>query len=327
MYSDWRLYSDGGDRSSALEGLKDSNSNSEEALRTWKSYGDLPGNMKEFCDLLLQECKKNAEPWRCFKIDFSDEARKIRFRVQEMGNFFACKRILTSPSNLSELSGVTEAVKTAILSKNLRLSGGLVLMVGDSGTGKTMFASAALRERLKTFGGYCLVLADPPEQPLGDDGGHYVGEHGYVDEVDVSEIGYTKALEHSLRSFPVGKTGSLFYGEIRSDSNAFDLISASCDGHEIFSTMHAMSPDAALDRLVSWCVRVGVPVDVVRNMLAQSLFGVIWHKVEYGRFVSVPYLINDAARQRIREGHPLPIKTSISLLAAPIQNLQKSVKS
>lgn len=156
-------------------------------------------------------------------------------------------------------------------------------------------------------------MADPPEQPLGDAGGHQVGEHGYVDEVDVSEIGYTKGLTHSLRSFPIGKVGMLFYGEIRSDSNAFDLINASCDGHEVISTMHAMSPDAALERLISWGVRSGVPVDVVRSMLAQSLFGIVFHRLEAGRFMISAHLVNEQTKQRIREGNALPIKSTLAL--------------
>jgi Tfp pilus assembly pilus retraction ATPase PilT len=328
MFSDWRLYADNGAKSCALEGLSlIRQPNSEDKQRAWLPYQNLSDLMREFCDLLTAECIKLSQPWRCFNVDFTDGESHIRFRIQEMGKFFACKRILTSPPNLDELAGVPDSVKAAVTSASLRLTGGLVLMVGDTGTGKTMFASAALRERLKKFGGYCLVLADPPEQPLGDDGGHYVGTNGYVDEVDVSDIGYTQALEHSLRSFPVGKTGSLFYGEIRSDSNAFDLISASCDGHEVFSTMHAMSPDAALERLISWCVRGGIPVDVVRSMLAQSLFCIIWHRVEYGRFISAAYLVSEITKQRIREGHALPIKSTSAQTIAPMANVQKLTRT
>lgn len=313
-FSDWRLYEQNVTDCCALEGLHETNNTSSIGPeRSWLVYDSLTEAMRQFCTILLDACATHSNSWRCFNVDLTDGNSRLRYRVQEMGGFFACKQILTMPPNLDDLSGLNESVKSLLLSPKLRSSGGLVLMVGDTGTGKTTTASAAVRERLKKLGGYCLVLADPPEQPLGDDGGHQVGNNGYVDEVDVSEIGYTKGLTHSLRSFPIGKVGMLFYGEIRSDSNAFDLINASCDGHEVLSTMHAMSPDAALERLISWGVRSGVPVDVVRSMLAQSLFGIVFHRIELGRFVLTAYIANEQTKQRIREGNALPIRSTAAM--------------
>lgn len=317
-FSDWRLYSINIADCCALEGLRDeNNASSSITTRSWILYDNLPSALKIFCDKLIFACTENSNPWRCFNIDFTDGKSRLRYRSQEMGGYFACKQILTKPPDLDNLSGLSDPVKSLLLAQKLRTTGGLILMVGDTGTGKTTTASAAVRERLKKFGGYCLVLSDPPEQPLGDDNGHLVGSNGYVDEIDVSEIGYTKGLTHSLRSFPIGQSGILFYGEIRSDSNAFDLINASCDGHEVISTMHAMSPDAALERLISWGVRSGVPVDVVRSLLAQSLFGIVFHRLEYGRFILSAYLVTEDAKQKIRDGHALPIKsTTVSTITA-----------
>lgn len=153
-FSDWRLYAKSITGSCALEGLhatKDFSSigGSE---RSWLLYDRLTGLMQKFCTKLIEACVEHSDSWLCFNVDLTDGSNRLRYRVQEMGGFFACKQILTIPPNLDDLSGLNEPVKSLLLSPKWRNSGGLVLMVGDTGTGKTTTASAAVRERLKKMG-------------------------------------------------------------------------------------------------------------------------------------------------------------------------------
>lgn len=284
--------------------------------RSWKPFNRLSPTARAFGVELLAACEDHGHSWGCFNVDFTDGDAKVRVRVQELDGFYACKQLQTIAPDLDRLK-VKDSVRALAMSKTLKTEGGLLLCVGETSTGKTTTATAVVRARLRAYGGYCLALADPPELPIGDDGSHNVGERGYVDEVDVSRIGYREALRHALRSFPVGQAGMLFYGEIRSDSNASDLINIACDGQEVMSTMHAMSPDAAIERLISWSVRAGEPIDVARAMLAQSLRGIIYHRIDYGMFSIEAHEVNDSITQSIREGRPLPFKNSAAQTFRP----------
>lgn len=313
-YSDWRLYPDDLPRTSALQGLAVEGQALQTTGRDWITFEAMPDDVRGFASLLLEACCASRQ-WTSFAVEFvvDDTARTIRFRVQSLGGFFACRLLFSVPTTLDDITGVTPEVREFIMSHHLSVQGGLVLMVGNAGTGKSVFASSAMRQRLQTYGGHLVVVGDPPEQPVGDGGLSRVGRLGYVDTVDVCEIGYTQALSMVLRSYPTGKKGSLLFSEIRSDSNAFDLVNSAINGHVVFATMHGISPDAALDRLISWCVRGGVPIDVVRNMLSQSLYGITFHRHEHGKFQITAYPSTDETRKKIRDGYPLPFKATAVL--------------
>lgn len=313
QYSDWRLYPENVERCSALpEVLMESGSISKsqsQSIRAWERFPSFSENLKKFSVKFLDECC--ATGVEKFATEFISESGKhLRFRVQSLGGYFACRFIHSMPINLDELAGLTQSLKDLVLSSNLSDKGGLILFVGNVGTGKSVCAAASMRERLKIFGGHLVVVGDPPEQPVGDDGLSFVGESGFVDTVDICKIGYTTGLSMILRSYPAGVRPSLLFNEIRSDSNAFDLIHSALNGQVTFATMHASSADAAIDRLIAWCVRGGTDITLVRNMLSQSLFGITHHRIEYGKVKITPYICSDETRQKIREGHPLPIKAT-----------------
>jgi Tfp pilus assembly pilus retraction ATPase PilT len=324
-YSDWRLYDTGVEQTCALPAQHKAGQGTQapelvragtvqEVDRPWHEYDQLSVQLKRLGDQLLQTCRgvSRTDPYAAFLIDLLDErnTRGTRFRVQGMGGFFAVKHIPLRPIALDSLHGMNPAARRLALSLKLKNEGGLLLCVGDTGAGKSTGANAVVRERLLQYGGYALVLADPLETPLGDDGGHRVGEQGYVDEVDVSSIGYKTALEHALRAFPIGTSGILYYGEIRSDSNSVDLLNIACDGHEVISTVHGMTADAAISRLVASSARAGMPISIARELLAQSLRGVLFHRYMYGTWRIEAYEATDRVLQGIREGLPAPFKTA-----------------
>lgn len=302
-FSDWRLY-----RTSSAEAHGyPAQSNKDITPKAWQRKAQLSEHMQKFLSTLLEACVGRG-PWDCFSVDFFHSSRRIRFRVQEMNGFYACKLIPTTPPELDQLQNLAVA-RDILMSRDRLSTGGLILMTGEPGTGKTTTATATLRARLLAYGGYCIAMGDPPEQPIAEFGQRTVGR-GYVDEIDVSQIGYREGLKHALRSFPIGQRGMLLYGEIRSDSNAADILNIACDGHEVTSTVHAMSPDAALDRVITSAVLGSVPHATARNLLAQSLKGIVHHKVVNGQFIVEPFAVTEHIAYAIREGESMPFQTA-----------------
>lgn len=311
QFSDWRLYPSELSRCCGLEAIsKVSGDIKMDGSRHWKGFEEFSPELKVFTELFLSICTKHQDG-SSFAVAFGTvDGQRLRIRVQSLGGFYAGRFIVSQPLDLDAISGVTKEVRDLVMSTRLNASGGLVLMAGNAGTGKSVFAAAAMRHRLKEFGGHLVVAGDPPEQPVGDDGLSMVGLNGYVDTVDICEIGYTKGLSMILRSYPAGKRPSLLFNEIRSDSNAFDLVNCALNGQVIFATIHASSADACVDRLISWCVRGGGDIALVRNMLAQSLFGVTVHRIDHGSFKIFPFMCSEETRQKIRDGYALPFKAT-----------------
>lgn len=324
-FSDWRLYDAGPEQASVLPAQHTVGRGAQapelvragsqpDMDRPWREYAELPATLRRFAGELHRICLDAAtqDRFAAFLIDVLDQdnVRAMRFRVQSMDGFYAVKHIPLRPIPLDKLHGMNERAKALALSSKLKNEGGMLLCVGDTGAGKSTGANAVVRERLIRYGGYALVLSDPLETPLGDDGGHRVGANGYVDELDVGKIGYKVALTHALRAFPIGTSGMLYYGEIRSDSNSVDLLNIACDGHEVISTVHGMTADAAIARLIASASRGGMPVEIARELLAQSLRGILFHRYMYGAWRIDAHEATDRVLQSIRDGMPAPFKTS-----------------
>src|SRR5450830_95256 len=310
-YSDWRIYPNDVSRCSALPSPRNFDGNEHD--RNWVLFESLKEMEISFVQIFMNECVSRNED-RGFEVNFfSAAADKLKIRVEPFGDYFAGRFIYSDPKNLDELDGVTSEVRDFIMSTSLSIKGGLVLMAGNAGTGKSVFAHAAMRHRLLQYGGHLVVAGDPPEQPVGDNGLNRVGKNGYVDVVDIGRIGFSAGLAKIMRSYPAGKKSYLLFNEIRMDSNAFDLVNIALNGQTVFSTIHASTADAALDRLVSWCIRSGLDIDLVRNMIAQSLFGITMHKYEMGNFKIFPNICNEETRKKIREGSMFPFQSSAPL--------------
>jgi len=306
-FSDWRIYAAGLDESSGLPAGKIGGDDPLD-MRPWVSFDALDVKLQQFVSILRDLCL-TKQSWASFKIDFISGSQHFRFRGQEMGGFFACKKIPTDPPDIRSLPSLS-SVREFISRKDIMAAGGLLLMSGEAGTGKTTTATAVVRERLRLYGGYCLAMADPLEQPIAEVGGRRVGINGYVDEVDVSEIGYRQGLIHSFRSFPVRQKGMLFYGEIRSDSNAADILNIACDGRDVHSTMHAKSADAVIERVLASAVLGGLPINNARSLLAQSLCAVVHHKIRYGQFEVKIHVVTSEVAAAIRDGQALPFQSA-----------------
>lgn len=133
------------------------------------------------------------------------------------------------------------------------LSGGLVVFAGEAGQGKTTTASGMVRSRLQRFGGYAQTVENPAELPLeGAYGGGVCRQTSVAwDTPHERERGWAGAMRGALRSFPTTKGNILFVGEVRDSETAAELIQAAINGLLVITTVHALSPAAAIYRLVS----------------------------------------------------------------------------
>lgn len=140
----------------------------------------------------------------------------------------------------------------------LKRSGGIVLVTGPTGSGKTTSLYAALAE-LNRPDVKIITAEDPVEY-------HISG----INQVQVeTKIGLTFAriLRAMLRCAP----NVILVGEIRDQETAETAIQAALTGHLVFSTLHTNDAPSALTRLVDMGVPRFLVSTAVQAVLAQRL--------------------------------------------------------
>lgn len=175
------------------------------------------------------------------------------FRVQRVdtavdGTWFRLRRTtLQAPALLTLPSRLPAYIENLLLSPELS-TGGLILISGQPGSGKTTTASAIVASRLMAYGGFAYTVEDPPEI-LALNGWH--GD-GYCTQTEVyteMEGGWEASIRDLLRSQPVGSKLILYVGEIRSVEAARMMIRAASNGFLVITTTFATDLISAIDTL------------------------------------------------------------------------------
>lgn len=200
------------------------------------------------------------------RMSFSIELEGLRYRCQHMrDNVFSLRLAMGACVPLEDL-GIDQPYRNRLLSKELKSSGGLILVSGLPGSGKTTTLAATISDRLRLTGGYAVSIENPIEMPIAG----FHGESGYCEQMSIEpgECFYDKIVD-SLRCFPSGDTSILALGEIRENDAAAELLRIGIDGHLVMSTIHAKGPIEALHRLLSMASQDGE--SSARSLLANSL--------------------------------------------------------
>ena len=143
----------------------------------------------------------------------------------------------------------------------------------------------------------------------------YLHKHG-KSIVNQREIGsdsqtFSKALRAALREDP----DVILVGEMRDTETIATAITAAETGHLVMSTLHTMSADQTVDRIIDSFpshqqAQIKTQLSaVVQGIIAQQLLPI---KNNQGRVAALEILIaNNAIRNLIREGRTHQIQTSI----------------
>ena len=111
---------------------------------------------------------------------FAFDLGEMRFRGQRMRpGRYALRRARAKVDPLRGL-GLGAGCEQVLLDPEFR-SGGLVLICGEHGAGKSTTARSAIVERLKTYGGYCQTV----EAPIEVDFEGFHGD-GYLEQIDAT---------------------------------------------------------------------------------------------------------------------------------------------
>lgn len=240
-------------------------------------------------------------------IDFSYMVKSegIRFRA----NLFVSRtgismvfRIIKGNTWKLEDIGLPPIVRTFGDFKN-----GLVLAGGPTGSGKSTTLAAIIDYINRTSKRHIISIEDPIEVV-------HSTEMGLVNqrEVGVHTPSFSHALRMTLREDP----DVILVGEMRDLPTIQFAVTAAETGHLVFGTVHTVSADSSIDRLIN-----AYPPEAqehVRSMLADSLRAVlcqylIRHKEKNEMVLACEIMLNNQAiANLIRKGKTFQIPSVIS---------------
>ncbi len=185
-----------------------------------------------------------------------------RYRVNahrhREGMGLSMRRVAANPPRLSAL-GLPPAVE-----KLTRLTRGLVLVTGHTGSGKTTTLAGMVEEMNLRDRKHIITLEDPIE---------FLFESKQC-LIEQRELGrdtpsFSSALRHVLRQDP----DVILVGEMRDYDTAALAISAAETGHLVFATLHTLDASRTVERIID--MFPGDQQNQVRAMLSDTLQGVV----------------------------------------------------
>jgi general secretion pathway protein E len=144
----------------------------------------------------------------------------------------------------------------------IRLSHGIILLTGPTGSGKTTTLYAAINE-LNSVERNILTVEDPIEYQLPG-----IGQMQIKPKINLT---FANCLRHILRQDPDG----IMIGEIRDVETAEIAIQASLTGHLVLSTLHTNDSASAITRLIDMGIEPYLISSSVVAIMAQRLLRVI----------------------------------------------------
>jgi twitching motility protein PilU len=225
---------------------------------------------------------------------------KARLRVnvfrQQLHNAFAIRRVETRIPSIDEM-GLPPIYKELIMAKR-----GLVLVVGQTGCGKSTSLAAMIGHRNTDGQGHIITIEDPIE---------YIHQHNRCiisqRDVGIDTYSFGMALKNALRQTP----DVILIGEIRDRETMESAIAFAETGHLCVSTLHSNNANQAIERILNF-----FPVEVHKQVLANLSFnlrGIISQRLVENlhgtRSPAVEVLLNEGIiRDHIHNGHITHIK-------------------
>ena len=221
-------------------------------------HSALVARVKVMANLKLDETRKPQDG----RIRLIINDREIDFRVSILPLIGAEKvvmRILETSKTAPKLEELGyEGNQLKVILKNLKLTEGILLATGPTGSGKstTLFS---LLSMINKEGINIATLEDPVEYQI----------KGVNQSQIKPDIGYTFAS--GLRSFLRQDPDVIMVGEIRDEETAELAIHAALTGHFVFSTLHTNSAPGAITRLVDMNVQPFLLGNTLHTVIAQRL--------------------------------------------------------
>lgn len=179
------------------------------------------------------------------------------------GVTYAIRRLGDEIPTLDEL-GIDENQRKILFPKS-----GIVLVVGETGSGKSTYLAAVIRKWITGEDG---IVLSTYEYPVEFDYRPIASPDCVVGQTDLGNAlhgSYEDAAKDAMRR----NSDVILIGEVRDKNSAYGAMNLALSGHLVYCTFHAGSPMEAMERIVSY-----FPVDeqpAIRSTLIGTMQAII----------------------------------------------------
>ena len=235
-------------------------------------------------------------------VNFSYEvlSRDLRFR----GHIFSQQTGIGGVFRIvkNEIPEIEKLGLPAIVKQLATMKNGLVLVGGPTGSGKSTTLAAIIDLINRNYALHIVSVEDPIEVV-------HTRKQSLINQREVGT--HTPSFENALRATLRQDPDVLLIGELRDLATISFAVTAAETGHLVFATVHTVSADTTIDRLISAFPAGQQPQ--VRSMLAETLRAVVCQHLlrradGNGRVIAVEVMVNnDAVSNMIRKGKAFQI--------------------
>ena len=235
------------------------------------------------------------------------DGRRLRINLfRQQGHVSAAVRLLAQSIPVLETLGLPPAV-----TELSHYPSGLVLVTGETGSGKSTTLAALLDAINHTRRCHIVTLEDPIEYI-------YTPDQAVINQREMGRDAqsYSAALRAVLREDP----DVILIGEMRDTETIEAAITAAETGHLVFATLHTNSAAGAIDRVVD--VFPGERQRQIRLQLSMTLRAVVSQRLlpkqdGTGRVLACEVMVvTPAIANLIREGKTPQIQSSMATSAS-----------
>jgi twitching motility protein PilT len=253
-------------------------------------------------ELLTDEQKREFQKNLDYDFMLVEDGGRYRVNVGYFnGNVGATIRILSERTRSIDELGLPDVVKELAQRKK-----GLVLVTGATSVGKTTTMAAMINEINTISKKHIITIGDPIEYV-------HTNKNGIVRQREVGRD--TKDFSTGLRAALRQDPDVIAIGEMRDYQTIKIALTAAETGILVLSTLHVMSIDKIIERLLSYSPEEGE--GQLRFLLAECLQGIIHQelipKKDGGRVAACEILVaNNAAQNVIRRKGGFFLRTVIA---------------
>ena len=223
--------------------------------------GPLISRIKVLAGLDIAEKRKAQDGG--FSFNHAERRQRVDIRVATIPTRYgerATLRLLTPIAGHVSLADLgMNAPDFELFTNALHSSGGLILLTGPTGCGKSTTLYTAIRQLQAARSVNIMTVEDPIE--------YEIPGISQVEVDSAEKVSFSRALRSILRHDP----DVIMLGEIRDAETAEFAIKASLTGHLVLSTLHTNTAAGVVTRLVDMGVERFLIAATLRLALAQRL--------------------------------------------------------
>jgi len=230
-------------------------------------YKDIP---KETKDLILNDLKNNSKELdMSLELPMKDGSKPIfRARLNILktnGTYGIVLRVIpTHHMTLDDLNLFPE--HTQIIKKMLKRKEGLILITGQTGSGKSTTMAAMLNEINMTAKKHIITIEDPVEF-------YHHDKKSLITHREVGPYSDTITFEKGIRAALREDPDVIQIGEMRDSETALSALQAAQTGHIVLATLHTNNCAETILRLID--MFPSEKTKGVKNSLANSLLMIV----------------------------------------------------